>query len=186
MSAPSPPVASIRLSSSNISARETWGAPSSSVSLSTGIFDASENQKSPLTCLRWLEQEALENFRRTVAIIQNCASAFIKASRNAFLLSSAASDQSVTTLLFMATIVLKYSGVIKTRKPLAYMNTELSFTSIGTYICSERWKSMSVNILQLTSEDINILPQSLILLQVLQEVLVLSKEITIYRTINLT
>lgn len=186
MSAPSPPVASIRLSSSNISAREIWGAPSSSVSLSTGIFDASENQKSPLTCLRWLEQEALENFRRTVAIIQNCASAFIKASQNAFLLSTAASDQSVTTLLFMATIVLKYSGVIKTRKPLAYMNTELSFTSIGTYICSETWKSMSVNILQLTSEDINILPQSLILLQVLQEVLVLSKEITIYRTINLT
>lgn len=186
MSAPSPPVASFRLSSSNISAREIWGAPSSSVSLSTGIFDASENQKSALTCLRWLEQEALENFRGTVAIIQNCASAFIKASRNAFLLSTAASDQSVTTLLFMATIVLEYSGVIKTRKPLAYMNTELSFASIGTYIYSERWKSMSVNILQLTSEDINILPQSLILLQVLQEVLVLSKEITIYRTINLT
>lgn len=38
---------------------------------------------------------------------------------------------------------------------------------------------MSINILLLTSEDINILPQSLILLQVLQEVLVLSKQITI-------
>lgn len=33
-----------------------------------------------------------------------------------------------------------------------------------------------INILLLTSEDVNILPQSLILLQVLQEVLVLSKD----------
>lgn len=155
MSAPSPPVASVRLSSSNISAREIWGAPSSSVSLSTGIFDASENQKSALTCLRWLEQEALETVHP-------------HSWKHLEMPSSpppiAASDQSVTTWLFMATIVLKYSGVIKTRKPLAYMNTELSFTSIGTYICSARWKSMSVNILLLTSEDINVLPQSLILL----------------------
>lgn len=45
MSAPSPPVASDRLSSSSISAREIRGAPSSSVSLSTGILDASEVQR---------------------------------------------------------------------------------------------------------------------------------------------
>lgn len=42
MSAPSPPVASDRLSSSSISTKEMRGAPSSSVSLSTGILDASE------------------------------------------------------------------------------------------------------------------------------------------------
>lgn len=105
MSAPSPPVASVRLSSSSISTRDTVGAPSSSVSLSTGIFDASEIWNPPL-----LIYPHIHLWR---ALNRKCRS--------------------------------ENAGAVK-----------------------------SVQLL--TSVDVHILPQSFILLQVLQEILVLSKK----------
>lgn len=143
MSAPSPPVASFRLSSSSISTKEMRGAPSSSVSLSTGIFKASKNPKKKR--VGFLNYKIYYQFRDRVwkqflRVITNVA---VRQHRQHPPVNKPYFD-----------IWSRKNG-----------NNDLKGGYLCTYCCSV-----------LTSVDVNILPQSLILLQVLQEVLVLSED----------
>lgn len=184
MSAPSPPVASVRLSSSNISAREMWGAPSSSVSLSTGIFEASKIPKIQHQLFQsgwngvWVEGhwKFWRDCGYRMYIIQNCASTLFR-SMLTFRHHVHRCLWPVCRQIYTWASVLKYSV---SKSPQIYSRIRLQSWALHKQEqISARGSEITQcrdNIFSLTSEDVNILPQTLILLQVLQEVLVLSKD----------